>query len=250
MTSCPTRWRCCCAAASPPPATWSSTPSCWSVSSRRCGTPWPIAASTRPARGSSWPSCAGRPPRSAARTPTRTSPPWPPARSAGPSGAAHRPPCASACSPAWCRRPRRGRRTPGAAGAGRGRHSTPTGDGTADLHATGIPADRAALIRAQLTAYARKLKADGDPRPWVRCGSRSWTPCSPGPGSGPTPRSPTSPSPPTSATSSTPTSSRPCATSSPPTSRQPRAPDPCAQGQGCPGLPHLGGRGSQLRWGG
>ncbi len=43
--------------------------------------------------------------------------------------------------------------------------STPTGDGTADLHATGIPADRAALIRAQLTAYARKLKADGDQRP-------------------------------------------------------------------------------------
>ncbi|MCO7220744.1 DUF222 domain-containing protein [Klenkia sp. PcliD-1-E] len=43
--------------------------------------------------------------------------------------------------------------------------STPTGDGTVDLHATGVPAERAALIRAQLTAYARKLKADGDRRP-------------------------------------------------------------------------------------
>ncbi len=43
--------------------------------------------------------------------------------------------------------------------------TTPTGDGTAELRATGVGADRAALMRAQLTAYARKLKADGDPRP-------------------------------------------------------------------------------------
>ncbi|SDG44407.1 HNH endonuclease [Klenkia brasiliensis] len=43
--------------------------------------------------------------------------------------------------------------------------SAPTGDGTAELRATGIEAGRAALMRAQLTAYARKLKADGDTRP-------------------------------------------------------------------------------------
>ncbi|GHE07634.1 HNH endonuclease signature motif containing protein [Klenkia taihuensis] len=43
--------------------------------------------------------------------------------------------------------------------------TTPTGDGTSELRATGVATERAALIRAQLTAYARKLKADGDPRP-------------------------------------------------------------------------------------
>jgi len=43
--------------------------------------------------------------------------------------------------------------------------TTPTGDGTSQLRATGVTTERAALIRAQLTAYAKKLKADGDPRP-------------------------------------------------------------------------------------
>ncbi|SDG24761.1 HNH endonuclease signature motif containing protein [Klenkia brasiliensis] len=43
--------------------------------------------------------------------------------------------------------------------------TSPTGDGTSELRATGLESADASLLRAQLDAYARKLKADGDPRP-------------------------------------------------------------------------------------